>query len=34
VLYLWGNLLDGEFAEPVLRAALRYAFDTVQEPAR
>jgi len=34
VLYLWGNLIDGEFAEPILRSALQYAFRQVQEPAR
>ena len=31
ILYIWGNLIDGELAEPITRAALKYALDDVQE---
>jgi hypothetical protein len=30
ILYIWGNLIDGDLAEPILRAALQFAMDDVQ----
>jgi len=34
ILYLWGNLLDGELAEPLLRDALRFAVNDAQPTLR
>jgi hypothetical protein len=30
ILYVWGNLIDGQFAEPIVRAALKYALHDMQ----
>ncbi|MBM3475666.1 MAG: hypothetical protein FJX75_20570 [Armatimonadetes bacterium] len=30
ILYIWGNLIDGELADPIMRAALKYALSDVQ----
>ena len=31
ILYLWGNLIDSELGEELLRSAVRFALDDVQE---